>query len=150
MRRNHETVRLAPVPDREPRQARTQGAHINAAIDRGLHERALGRRAAEREHRAGSGDVGFAAQRADLEQALENGIGPEIRFVVGNAHRLKASLLAPGTTISATLANEFAEAKDEMHVSALFALGLILFVITFLVLAAAKLMLARLEQRAAK
>jgi phosphate transport system permease protein len=73
-----------------------------------------------------------------------------VTFVVGNAHRLNASLLAPGTTISATLANEFAEAKDDMHVSALFALGLILFVITFLVLAAAKLMLAGLEQRAAK
>jgi phosphate transport system permease protein len=73
-----------------------------------------------------------------------------VTFIIGNAHRLQASLLAPGTTISATLANEFAEAKDDMHVSALFALGLILFVITFLVLAAAKLMLLQLEQRAAK
>lgn len=73
-----------------------------------------------------------------------------VTFVVGNAHRIPSSLLAPGTTISATLANEFAEAKDDMHISALFASGLILFVITFLVLAAAKLMLLRLEQRAAK
>jgi phosphate transport system permease protein len=73
-----------------------------------------------------------------------------VTFVIGNANRLQASLLAPGTTISATLANQFAEAKDDMYVSALFALGLILFVITFLVLAAAKLMLLRLEQRAAK
>jgi phosphate transport system permease protein len=73
-----------------------------------------------------------------------------VTFIIGNAHRLQASVLAPGTTISATLANEFAEAKDDMHVSALFALGLILFVITFLVLAAAKLMLLELEQRAAK
>jgi phosphate transport system permease protein len=73
-----------------------------------------------------------------------------VTFVIGNANRIQASLLAPGTTISATLANQFAEAQGDMYVSALFALGLILFVITFLVLAAAKLMLLRLEQRTAK
>jgi len=73
-----------------------------------------------------------------------------VTFVVGNANRIHASLLAPGTTISATLANQFAEAREDMYVSALFALGLILFVITFLVLSAAKLMLMRLEHRAAK
>jgi phosphate transport system permease protein len=73
-----------------------------------------------------------------------------VTFVIGNANRLSPSLLAPGTTISATLANQFAEAKDDMYVASLFALGLILFVITFLVLAAAKLMLLRLEHRAAK
>jgi phosphate transport system permease protein len=73
-----------------------------------------------------------------------------VTFVIGNANRISGSLLAPGTTISATLANQFAEAKDDIYVSALFALGLILFVITFLVLSAAKLMLLRLEQRAAK
>jgi phosphate transport system permease protein len=73
-----------------------------------------------------------------------------VTFVIGNANRIGASLLAPGTTISATLANQFAEAKEDIYVSALFALGLILFVITFLVLSAAKLMLLRLEQRAAK
>ena len=73
-----------------------------------------------------------------------------VTFVIGNANRLQASLLAPGTTISATLANQFAEAKDDMYVSALFALGLILFVITFLVLATAKLMLMRLERQAAQ
>ena len=73
-----------------------------------------------------------------------------VTFVVGNANRLSPSLLAPGTTISATLANQFAEAKGDMYVASLFALGLILFVITFVVLAAAKLMLQRLEHRAAK
>jgi phosphate transport system permease protein len=73
-----------------------------------------------------------------------------VTFVIGNAYRLQPSLLAPGTTISATLANQFAEAREPMYVSALFALGLILFVMSFLVLAAAKLMLLRLEQRAAK
>jgi phosphate transport system permease protein len=73
-----------------------------------------------------------------------------VTFVIGNAHRIKASLLAPGTTISATLANEFTEAVSDLYTSSLFALGFILFVITFIVLAAAKLMLLRLEQRAAK
>ncbi len=72
-----------------------------------------------------------------------------VTFVIGNAHRIKASLLAPGTTISATLANEFTEAVGDLYTSSLFALGAILFIITFLVLAAAKLMLLRLEQRAA-
>jgi phosphate transport system permease protein len=73
-----------------------------------------------------------------------------VTFVIGNAHRIKASLLAPGTTISATLANEFTEAVDDTYTSSLIALGLILFVITFIVLAAARLMLMRLEERAAK
>ncbi|MGO8917291.1 MAG: phosphate ABC transporter permease subunit PstC [Stellaceae bacterium] len=73
-----------------------------------------------------------------------------VTFVIGNSHRIKASLLAPGTTISATLANEFTEAVGDLYTSSLFALGFILFVITLIVLAAAKLMLLRLEQRAAK
>jgi phosphate transport system permease protein len=73
-----------------------------------------------------------------------------VTFVIGNAHRVSASLLAPGTTISASLANEFTEAVGDTYTSALIALGLILFVITFIVLAAAKLMLMRIEERAAK
>jgi phosphate transport system permease protein len=71
-----------------------------------------------------------------------------VTFVIGNAHEIHASLLAPGTTISATLANEFTEAVTPLYISSLFALGFILFVITFLVLAAAKLMLLQLERRA--
>ncbi len=70
-----------------------------------------------------------------------------VTFVIGNAHRISASLLAPGTTISATIANEFTEAVGELYTSSLIALGLILFVITFIVLAAARLMLKRLERR---
>jgi phosphate transport system permease protein len=73
-----------------------------------------------------------------------------VTFVIGNAHRIKASLLAPGTTISATLANEFTEAVGDLYTSSLFALGFILFVITFIVLAVAKMMLLRLERQAAK
>ena len=71
-----------------------------------------------------------------------------VTFVIGNAHRVKPSLLAPGTTISATLANEFTEAVGDLYTSSLIALGLILFVITFIVLAAAKLLLMRLERQA--
>ncbi len=70
-----------------------------------------------------------------------------VTFVIGNAHRVNASLLAPGTTISATIANEFTEAVGDIYTSALIALGLILFVITFIVLAAARYLLMRLERR---
>jgi phosphate transport system permease protein len=69
-----------------------------------------------------------------------------VTFVIGNAHRISASILAPGTTISATIANEFTEAVGDIYTSALFALGLILFVITFVVLAIARYMLLRLER----
>jgi phosphate transport system permease protein len=71
-----------------------------------------------------------------------------VTFVIGNAHRVQASLMAPGTTISATLANEFTEAVGDLYLSSLFALGLILSVITLLVLAAAKYMLIRLQRQA--
>jgi phosphate transport system permease protein len=70
-----------------------------------------------------------------------------VTFVIGNAHRIAASLLAPGTTISATIANEFTEAVGDLYTSALIALGLILFVITFIVLAIARYMLLRIERR---
>jgi phosphate transport system permease protein len=73
-----------------------------------------------------------------------------VTFVIGNAHRLSGSLLAPGTTISATIANEFTEATGELYTSALVALGLILFLITFIVLALARLLLARLERKAGR
>lgn len=70
-----------------------------------------------------------------------------VTFVVGNAHRISPSLLAPGTTISASIANEFTEALGPLYTSSLIALGLLLFVITFVVIAAARLLLLRLEQR---
>jgi phosphate transport system permease protein len=70
-----------------------------------------------------------------------------VTFVIGNAHRISASLLAPGTTISATIANEFTEAVGDLYTSSLIALGLILFVITFIVLAAARYLLMRIERR---
>ena len=70
-----------------------------------------------------------------------------VTFVIGNAHRISGSVLAPGTTISATIANEFTEAVGDLYTSSLIALGLILFVITFIVLAIARYMLLRIEKR---
>jgi phosphate transport system permease protein len=71
-----------------------------------------------------------------------------VTFVIGNAHNISASILQPGTTISASLANEFTEAFSDLYRSSLIALGFILFVITFIVLAIAKLLLLRLQKQA--
>jgi phosphate transport system permease protein len=71
-----------------------------------------------------------------------------VTFVIGNAHHINPSLFAPGTTISATIANEFTEAVGDLYRSSLIELGLILFFITFLVLAIAQIMLRALERRA--
>jgi phosphate transport system permease protein len=70
-----------------------------------------------------------------------------VTFVIGNAHRIASSIFAPGTTISATIANEFSEATTEMYQASIIELGLILFFITFIVLAAAQFMLRTLERR---
>ena len=70
-----------------------------------------------------------------------------VTFVIGNAHKVSASLFAPGTTISATIANEFTEAVGDLYTSSLIAIGLILFVITFIVLAIARYLLMRIERR---
>jgi phosphate transport system permease protein len=71
-----------------------------------------------------------------------------VTFVIGNAHRIGSSLLAPGTTISASIANEFAEAVGALYTSSLIALGALLFFITFSVIAAARLLLLRLARKA--
>lgn len=70
-----------------------------------------------------------------------------VTFVIGNAHELSNSLLMPGNSISSALANEFTEAVGELYTSALIELGLILFLITFIVLALSKLLLAQLAKR---
>ena len=70
-----------------------------------------------------------------------------VTFVIGNTHRMSVSLFEPGNSIASTLANEFNEAVGDMHTSALIALGLVLFMITFIVLALAKLLLLGLESR---
>jgi len=66
-----------------------------------------------------------------------------VTFVIGNANRIGASLFSPGNSIASTLANEFAEADPGLHVSSLFALGLVLFVITFIVLAISRWLIRR-------
>ncbi|MBI1364356.1 MAG: phosphate ABC transporter permease subunit PstC [Alphaproteobacteria bacterium] len=71
-----------------------------------------------------------------------------VTFVIGNAHRIKASLFAPATTISAAIANEFTEAVGDLYKSSLLAAGFFLLFITFVVLALAQLMLVQLEKRA--
>jgi len=70
-----------------------------------------------------------------------------VTFVLGNAHQLTASLLMPGNSIAATLANEFTEADSDIYKSSLIALGFLLFVVTFIVLAIAKFMLMRMSKR---
>ncbi len=83
-----------------------------------------------------------------LDRALGETLA--VTFVIGNSHHVHASILQPGTTISAALANEFTEAVGDLYLSSLIALGLILFVITFIVLAIAKLLLIRLEKQAGR
>ena len=70
-----------------------------------------------------------------------------VTFVIGNTHRFSPSLFEPGNSIASTLANEFTEAVGDMHTSSLIALGLVLFMITFIVLTCAKLLLMGLESR---
>lgn len=66
-----------------------------------------------------------------------------VTFVIGNAHSISPSIIEPGTTISATLANEFTEATGDLHLSSLIALGLILFLITLIISSIAKFFLRR-------
>jgi len=71
-----------------------------------------------------------------------------VTFIIGNSHDFPTSMFASGSTIASTIANEFTEATSDVHLSALIALGLVLFVITFAVLALARLLLSRQEHRA--
>jgi phosphate transport system permease protein len=64
-----------------------------------------------------------------------------VTFIIGNSHDVPTSLFASGSTIASTIANEFNEATSPMHTAALIALGLVLFMITFVVLAIARALL---------
>jgi phosphate transport system permease protein len=98
-------------------------------------------------------DVVVLSSRTGIVGGIMLGLGRAlgetmaVTFVIGNAHRISASLLAPGTTISAAIANEFTEAVGDLYTSSLIALGLLLFCITFIVIAGARLLLLRLELR---
>ncbi|MTW04491.1 phosphate ABC transporter permease subunit PstC [Duganella ginsengisoli] len=70
-----------------------------------------------------------------------------VTFVIGNANKLSWSLFAAGNSIASVLANEFAEAESPLHVSSLYALALILFIITLIVLSSAKLMLLGMSRK---
>jgi phosphate transport system permease protein len=101
-------------------------------------------------------DVVLPNSRAGVIGGIMLGLGRAlgetmaVTFVVGNAHRISSSLLAPGTTISASIANEFTEAVGTLYTSSLIALGLLLFVLTFVIIAAARLLLLQLERRGAR
>jgi phosphate transport system permease protein len=71
-----------------------------------------------------------------------------VTFVIGNDHRLSASLFAPGNTIASTLANEFSEASDPLYLSSLVELGLIMLVITLLMQLLANRFIKRLQGEA--
>lgn len=70
-----------------------------------------------------------------------------VTFVLGNAHQFSASLLMPSSSIASVIANEFSESYTDLHRSSLIALGFLLFVVTFIVLALARLMLMRLSRK---
>ncbi|MBI4081918.1 MAG: phosphate ABC transporter permease subunit PstC [Candidatus Lambdaproteobacteria bacterium] len=69
-----------------------------------------------------------------------------VTFVIGNSQSISASLFAPANTIPSTLANEFTEATTPLYLSALVELGLVLFLITFLIQLAAQFWLGRLAR----
>ena len=73
-----------------------------------------------------------------------------VTFVIGNAYNISLKLFDPGNSIASSLANEFNEASDPLHLSALISLGLVLFILTFCVLAASRWMLAGLAKREGK
>jgi phosphate transport system permease protein len=101
-------------------------------------------------------DIVFPWSRPGMIGGIMLGLGRAlgetmaVTFVVGNAHRISTSLLAPGTTIAASIANEFTEAVGDLYTSSLMALGLILFVLTFTVIAGARLLLLKLERGATR
>ena len=69
-----------------------------------------------------------------------------VTFVIGNAYRIRAGLFEPGNSIASALANEFNEAADPVHRASLIALGLVLFLLTFIVLALSRMLIARLAK----
>ena len=98
-------------------------------------------------------DVGLPYTRSAVIGGVFLGLGRAlgetmaVTFVIGNAYTISAALLEPGTSIASTIANEFAEATDPLHKGSLLLLGFTLFVLTFIVLAIARLMLRQLAKR---
>ena len=69
-----------------------------------------------------------------------------VTFVIGNAYRISPSLFEPGNSIASALANEFNEAADPVHRASLISLGLVLFLLTFIVLAFSRMLIAQLAK----
>ncbi len=69
-----------------------------------------------------------------------------VTFVIGNSHKISTSLFAPANSITATLANEFAEASEPLYLSSLIELGLILFLITFIIQVFSQLWLKKIKK----
>ncbi len=90
--------------------------------------------------------------RAGVVGAIMLGLGRAlgetmaVTFVIGNSHDLNIGLFWPGNSIASTIANEFTEADGEIYTASLIALGLVLFLITFIVLTLARLMLVRMAK----
>ena len=134
-----------------PADRRHHPRHHGAALHHLDHPRRVPDRAdaaARKRLRHGHDHLGSGARRSSspirrvgLVGGIMLGLGRAlgetmaVTFVIGNSHNISPSLLAPATTISATIANEFTEATGDLYTSSLIALGLILFVITFAVLA---------------
>ena len=72
-----------------------------------------------------------------------------VTMVIGNRHEVSASVLQPGYTIAAAIANEFSEAVSDIHLSSLFLVGAVLFVITILVNALARVLVWRVARGSA-
>ena len=66
-----------------------------------------------------------------------------VAFVIGGANRIETSLFMPASSISSTIAQQFNEATNEMHIASLISLGLVLFVLTFIVMGTARLLLRK-------
>jgi len=92
-------------------------------------------------------DIVLPNSRTALIGAIFLGLGRAlgetmaVTFVLGNAHDFSLSLMQPGNSIAATIANEFTEADSDIYLSSLIALGFVLFVLTFVILALARLLL---------
>jgi len=97
-------------------------------------------------------DVSIRYGLAGMVGAVFLGLGRAIgetmavTFVIGNAYRISPALFDPGNSIASALANEFNEAADPVHRASLIALGLVLFLLTFIVLACSRLLIAQLAR----
>jgi phosphate transport system permease protein len=87
----------------------------------------------------------FGGAALSLGRAL--GETMAVAFVLGNNHKIATSLLDAASTITVSLANEFTEADSDVYLSSLYYLALVLFVMSFIILAIAKFFLLKAERK---